>query len=84
MIELFKDVAPDDEPMFIFPVLLPPMSIVPVVVVLYKATLFPTATPCIVFVSIEDDDNLPVEALNISAVFVLIFDDPDAVDENVM
>ena len=29
------------------------------------------------------DDKLPVEALYNNAVFVLIFDDPDAVDENV-
>jgi len=84
VIELFIDVAPNDEPIFISPVLLPPIFIVPVVVVLYKNTLFPTATSCIVFVSREDVDNLPVEALNVKFGFVLIFDDPDAVDENVM
>ena len=84
MIELFKEVAPDDEPMFISAVLAPPIDIVPVVTLLYKATLLPVATPCIVFVSREDAVNLPVEALNVKFVFVLIFDDPDAVDENVM
>jgi len=61
-----------------------PSVIPPLVLVVYKLIGDETVVPCIVFVSTKDAVNSPVEALNVKPVFVLIFDDPDAVDENVM
>jgi hypothetical protein len=79
-VALVVDGLPIDKP----PVKAEHMVIFPSVILLYKFTALVTAVACNVFVVRLVDDNLPVEALNVKLVFVLIFDDPEAVDEKVI
>ena len=68
-------------PFIVFVLELLPNVIPPLVLVVYKLIALLTVWPCNVFVVWIVDDKLPVEALYNNAVFVLRFDEPDAVDE---